>query len=478
RSPRTPVFPCTRTQSPGRFAPPAKRAPIFYGSLEEKERERLAKGEAGLLGKEGMKAAMEAGNINISTGEHVQTPFVIPPFQMSLWASPQSTQGWAAPCLDLPIPEGSRAGGSGTAERGIQGLRNILSVVGTDALKKTRKDDDRSKKSKEEYQQTWYHEGPRSLKTARLWLANYSLPRAAKRLEEARLLKEIPEATRTSQRQELHKSLRSLNNFCSQIGDDRPLSYCHFSPNSKLLATACWSGLCKLWSVPDCNLVHTLRGHSTNVGAIVFHPKATVSLEKKDVSLASCAADGSVKLWNLESDEPVADIEGHSMRVARVMWHPSGRFLGTTWYGHLGIQRGLDAFGRVWDLRTGRCIMFLEGHLKEIYGINFSPNGYHVATGSGDNTCKVWDLRQRKCIYTIPAHQNLVTGVRFEPNHGNFLLTGAYDNTAKIWTHPGWSPLKTLAGHEGKVMGLDISLDGQLIATCSYDRTFKLWTAE
>lgn len=63
-------------------------------------------------------------------------------------------------------------------------------------------------------------------------------------------------------------------------------------------------------------------------------------------------------------------------------------------------------------------------------------------------------------------------------NHGNFLLTGAYDNTAKVWTHPGWSPLKTLAGHEGKVMGLDISMDGQLIATCSYDRTFKLWMAE
>ncbi|KAJ7426832.1 U4/U6 small nuclear ribonucleoprotein Prp4 [Willisornis vidua] len=479
-------------------APPAKRAPIFYGSLEEKERERLAKGEAGLLAKEGMKAALEAGNINISSEGY--------------WGQILPCEGdealtQVAPSLEVSKARLDRA----WSNLGYGRLRNILSVVGTDALKKTRKDDDRSKKSKEEYQQTWYHEGPRSLKTARLWLANYSLPRAAKRLEEARLLKEVPEATRTSQRQELHKSLRSLNNFCSQIGDDRPLSYCHFSPNSKLLATACWSGLCKLWSVPDCNLVHTLRGHSTNVGAVVFHPKATVSLDKKDVSLASCAADGSVKLWNLESEEPMADIEGHSMRVARVMWHPSGRFLGTTCYDHswrlwdleaqeeilhqeghskgvydiafhtdgsLAGTGGLDAFGRVWDLRTGRCIMFLEGHLKEIYGINFSPNGYHVATGSGDNTCKVWDLRQRKCIYTIPAHQNLVTGVRFEPNHGNFLLTGAYDNTAKIWTHPGWSPLKTLAGHEGKVMGLDISLDGQLIATCSYDRTFKLWTAE
>jgi U4/U6 small nuclear ribonucleoprotein PRP4 len=29
----------------------------------------------------------------------------------------------------------------------------------------------------------------------------------------------------------------------------------------------------------------------------------------------------------------------------------------------------------VWDLRTGRCIMFMEGHLKSLYGIDCSPNG-------------------------------------------------------------------------------------------------------
>uniref|UniRef100_A0A3B5L6L9 Uncharacterized protein n=1 Tax=Xiphophorus couchianus TaxID=32473 RepID=A0A3B5L6L9_9TELE len=47
-----------------------------------------------------------------------------------------------------------------------------------------------------------------------------------------------------------------------------------------------------------------------------------------------------------------------------------------------------------------------------------------------------------------------------------------------IWSHPGWMPLKTLAGHEGKVMGVDVSPDGKLIATCSYDRTFKLWLSD
>ncbi len=53
------------------------------------------------------------------------------------------------------------------------------------------------------------------------------------------------------------------------------------------------------------------------------------------------------------------------------------------------FRRGLDAFGRVWDLRTGRCVMFLEGHLGSIYGVDFSPNGYNIASASQDNSVKV-----------------------------------------------------------------------------------------
>lgn len=37
---------------------------------------------------------------------------------------------------------------------------------------------------------------------------------------------------------------------------------------------------------------------------------------------------------------------------------------------------GLDAIGRVWDLRTGRTAMVLDGHAQAIMSIDFSPNGY------------------------------------------------------------------------------------------------------
>ncbi len=45
--------------------------------------------------------------------------------------------------------------------------------------------------------------------------------------------------------------------------------------------------------------------------------------------------------------------------------------------------------GRVWDMRTGRSVLLLGGHVKSLLAIDFSPNGYHVATGSEDHSARV-----------------------------------------------------------------------------------------
>ena len=36
---------------------------------------------------------------------------------------------------------------------------------------------------------------------------------------------------------------------------------------------------------------------------------------------------------------------------------------------------GLDGRGLVWDLRTGQCVMSLDGHLKKVLGIDFARDG-------------------------------------------------------------------------------------------------------
>lgn len=71
------------------------------------------------------------------------------------------------------------------------------------------------------------------------------------------------------------------------------------------------------------------------------------------------------------------------------------------------------------------------GHFQ-ILGISFSPNGYHLATGSEDNSCRIWDLRKRKSMQIIPAHSHLISQVKYEPQEGYFLATVSYDTTAKV----------------------------------------------
>ena len=54
----------------------------------------------------------------------------------------------------------------------------------------------------------WYHEGPVELEQARLWITQYSIPRAVSRLELARMDRAQPSAERAAKRQDTHKQLR------------------------------------------------------------------------------------------------------------------------------------------------------------------------------------------------------------------------------------------------------------------------------
>ncbi|CAH0730682.1 unnamed protein product, partial [Brenthis ino] len=428
--------------------------------------------------------------------------------------------------------------GEGPAERRVR-LRDLLSYLGEDAIHKKLEEEEARIERDRGREGTWYHEGPPDLRDARIWIARYSLPRAKQRLTKAREELQLAGSVRAAAKQESQRKASAMSIYCSQIGDTRPVSFCRFSSDSQMLITSSWSGLVKVWSVPSCTELQVLKGHTCNVSAAVFHPEAVlphhfsqkIENEKekeedgkkteemdvidesaKTVKMASCAYDGSVHLWNFVSEAPLASLPGHApARVSRVAFHPSGRFLAATVFdnswrlwdlesqtevlhqeghakpvysiafqcdGSLAVTGGMDAFGRVWDLRTGRCVMFLEGHLGAVLGVDCAPAGHRLATAGGDHQTKIWDLRKRAAIYTIPAHTHLLSDVRYQKSHGHFLLTSSYDKSAKLWSNPAWHPLRTLSGHDNKVMSADISMDNKYIATCSFDRTFKLWAPD
>ncbi|KAJ7658122.1 U4/U6 snRNP-specific spliceosomal protein [Mycena rosella] len=410
-------------------------------------------------------------------------------------------------------------------------------------------DDDSSDDSEEE-EEEFYSPGSLELLEARRHLAEYSLPRAQNRVAQQRIDSRMDLGRIVDIRKKVFAEVKKYTNLGSQIGDERPISQVRFAPNNEILATGSWSGTVKVWNVPACTPIRSMRGHSDRVGGVAWHPKATLTQEPSVVNLVSGAGDSNVHLWALDAESPLAVMKGHQDRVCRVAFHPSGDYVAsasfdTTWRlwdvntskelllqeghskevysvefqddGALVASGGLDAIGRVWDLRTGRTAMVLDGHVQAIYSIAFSPNGYQIATGSGDDTIRIWDLRSLKSLYTIPAHLSNVSDIRFfraddrffkpappvsaeamdeDKSHdrevptpgadleewkyrsGLFFASSGYDGLVKLWSADDWQLLRTLSTDAGKVMSVDVSSDGKLLASGTYNRNFQLFSPD
>ncbi|KAI8915766.1 WD40-repeat-containing domain protein [Gorgonomyces haynaldii] len=353
----------------------------------------------------------------------------------------------------------------------------------------------------EEQTEEFYTYGPPELQTARREILGYSVPQAIARREMHRKELRVPFGERKKLRHDLYTRLMDYQSDSLQFGDDRPMGFCCFSPNAKLLATAAWSGLIKLWTVPGSDLLRTFKGHKDRVSGIAFHPQSTVHQGTK-LDFASGSTDGSVYLWSLGQETPLGSLVGHQQRVARLAFHPSGRYIGTASFdtswrlwdaettqelllqeghskevfaigfqgdGALAATGGLDSVGRVWDLRSGRSIMVLRSHIKPILTLDWSPNGYQLVTAGEDNAIKVWDVRQQQCIYTIPAHTNIISQVKF------WHATDAFESDKyKDWSLD--NPVTNEAMQTDDNITKQQLLDGSFLVSSSYDGTCKLWT--
>jgi WD40 repeat protein len=98
-------------------------------------------------------------------------------------------------------------------------------------------------------------------------------------------------------------------------------------------------------------------------------------------------------------------------------------------------------------VRTSQCIQTLQGHSNSIYSIALSPDGQFLASGNEDQTVKLWNINT-KTFTTLPS-------------------ACASSDFA--------TDLRTLQGHSNRVFCVAFSPDSQILASCSGDRTIKLW---
>jgi WD40 repeat protein len=196
-------------------------------------------------------------------------------------------------------------------------------------------------------------------------------------------------------------------------GQQAPITALAFSPDSATLASGGFqSSDIWLWDVPAGTPALLIPDAAPDcaVEALAFHPRGRLLAVGGIDWLATSGSDGQVALWDLHERRQALTLPGG---VTALAFHPEGHHLAAA---------SLEQSVRVWDIRDGRLVGELLGHLGGVTGVAYSPDGKVLASGGDDRTVRLWDPATGEPLGAVEL-ETQVKALAFSPD-GKSLFTG------------------------------------------------------
>ncbi len=147
------------------------------------------------------------------------------------------------------------------------------------------------------------------------------------------------------------------------------------------------------------------------------------------------------------------------------------------WYGGDTPYSGLRGFEWQYLQRASHAErMMLRGHVGEVYGVAFSPDGKILISGGQDGTIRLWDPHTGAPVRVIRAHGSCTNDLHFSPD-GRLLASSSCDHTVKLWDTATWSEKLTFNGHHDDVLCVRLSPDGKRVASGDSAGVIQIWAS-
>ena len=233
-----------------------------------------------------------------------------------------------------------------------------------------------------------------------------------------------------------------------------------YSPDGSIIASGHDDNTVRLWDAGTRKQKKTLTGHTDKIWCLDFSPDGKI--------LASGGDDNGIRIWDVGTGKQKNILVGHTYRrgftfVRSVAFSSDGQILASA--------SGREVY--LWDVSTGEHQSTINGHLGEVWSVQFSPDGKTIATGSSDKTVRLWDLATGEQKAAFDKHPGMVRSVSFSPD-GRTIVCGS-ELYLSVWDVETGNQKAILKEHQGSVRSVSFSPDGKIIATGSSDRTARLW---
>ena len=120
----------------------------------------------------------------------------------------------------------------------------------------------------------------------------------------------------------------------------------------------------------------------------------------------------------------------------------------------------------------------ISGLRGVVNDVGFSHDSSSLFAAAGEpglfGEVRFFRVADGSLIRTIQGHRDTIYTVELSPD-GTLLATGSYDQKVKLWNVSTGAEVRTLHGHNDAVYDVAFHPNGKILASASGDRTVKLW---
>jgi WD40 repeat protein len=233
-------------------------------------------------------------------------------------------------------------------------------------------------------------------------------------------------------------------------------------PDGSKLVTAGEDGTVSLWD-GQARQLQQFKGPSQRT--------AVLAISADGARVAAGEASGMIWIWDAASGQGRV-LGQHATPLYVLAFTPDGRHL---------ISGGQDGELRFWELSSGQSRVVYR-HREAITALAFSPDGHTLASGSKDHSA--W-LQRLDPSSGLPVEGSPgrrldqgglgVLQLRFSLDGRQLFVASLGDFVVRRWEVETGTPLKGLTGHPNHVLQMNLSPDGQRLATASVDGSIRVW---